>query len=142
MYDSEHRMIKALPKMIKAATCGELQDALQHHLEETESQVERLDRVFASFDEKPKGKKCHATVGLIEEGDELVSEHKKSSAINAAIISAAQKIEHYEIGSYGCLRAWAQLLGNQEAADLLEEILDEEKNADKTLNELSEAKNQ
>ena len=142
MYDSEHRIIKALPKMIKAATCPDLQNALQEHLQETESQAQRLERVFASFDEKPRAKKCPAMVGLLDEGESLVSDNKKSPAINAAIISAAQKVEHYEIASYGTLRAWAQLLGNQEATDLLEEILDEEKAADRTLNDLSEAKNE
>ncbi len=142
MYDAEHRIIKALPKMIKAATCSELQNALQHHLQETEAQAERLERVFAAFDEKPKSTKCPAMTGLIEEGEELVSEFKKSASINSAIVCAGQKIEHYEIASYGCLRAWAQALGNQEAADLLEETLDEEKTADRTLNDLAEAKNE
>ena len=142
MYDAEHRLTKALPKMIKAATCPDLQTALQHHLQETESQAERLERVFATFQEKPRWKKCPAIVGLIDEAEALASEHKKSPALNAAVISAGQKIEHYEIASYGCLRAWAQLLGNQEAMDLIEGILDEEKGADRTLNVLSEEKNE
>ncbi len=142
MYDSEHRIIKALPKLIKAATCADLQDALQHHLQETEGQVTKLERVFASFDEKVKSKKCPAMAGLLEEGDSIVGDYKKSPAINAAIISAGQKVEHYEIASYGCLRTWAELLDNSEAAHLLEEILEEEKAADRTLNDLAEAKNQ
>lgn len=142
IYDSEHRMVKALPDLIEAATCGELKEALQSHLHETERQVEKLERVFAAFDEKPKRTKCPAMVGLINEADDIVSENKKSPSINAAIIAAAQKVEHYEIASYGCLQAWAGLLGNREAADVLEEILDEEKAADKTLNELSVAKNE
>ena len=141
MYDAEHRIIKALPKMIKAATCEKLQQGLQHHLEETEGQVTQLERVFASFDEKPKAKKCPAMTGILDEGDEIVSDNKKSPTINAAIISACQKVEHYEIASYGTLRAWAQALGNEEAASLIEEILDQEKNADSTLNELAAAKN-
>jgi ferritin-like metal-binding protein YciE len=141
MYDSEHRIIKALPKLIKAATCEKLQNALQHHLEETEGQVTQLERVFAAFDEKPRAKKCPAMVGILSEGDDIVSENKKSPTINAAIISAGQKVEHYEIASYGTLRAWANLLGNETAANLLEEILDQEKDADNTLNELAAAKN-
>jgi ferritin-like metal-binding protein YciE len=141
MYDAEHRIIKALPKMIKAATCDQLKQALQQHLEETEGQVTQLERVFAAFDEKPKAKKCPAMAGILDEGDEIVSENKKSPAINAAIISAGQKVEHYEIASYGTLRAWASLLGNEEAANLIEEILDQEKNADNTLNDLAATKN-
>jgi ferritin-like metal-binding protein YciE len=142
MYDSEHRIIKALPKLIKAATCHELQEALQHHLEETEGHVTKIERVFATFDEKPKAKKCPAMTGILEEGDELVSENKKSTTINAAIISAGQKVEHYEIASYGTLHAWARLLDNEDAARLLQEILDQEKAADQTLNNLSVSKNQ
>jgi ferritin-like metal-binding protein YciE len=142
MYDSEHRIIQALPKLIKAATCTDLQNALQQHLQETEGQVTKLDRVFSTFDEKPKSKKCPAMIGLIEEGERIATENKKSPTINAAIISAAQKVEHYEIASYGCLRAWAELLGNLDAANLLEEILDEESKADSTLNDLATAKNQ
>lgn len=141
MYDAEHRIIKALPKMIKAATCEKLQEALQHHLDETEGQVTQLDRVFAAFDEKSKSKKCPAMVGILNEGDDIVSENKDTPVINAAIISACQKVEHYEIASYGTLRAWALLLGNEEAANILEEILDQEKDADNTLNELAKAKN-
>jgi ferritin-like metal-binding protein YciE len=141
MYDSEHRITKALPKMIEAATCEKLQQALQHHLEETEGQVTQIERVFAAFDEKPRAKKCPAMVGILEEGDRIVTENKNSTAINSAIISAGQKVEHYEIASYGTLRAWAQLLDNEEATALLEEILDQEKAADNTLNDLAVAKN-
>lgn len=142
MYDAEHRITKALPKLIKAATCRELQGALQNHLQETQGQIVKLEQVFAAFDEKPKAKKCPAMVGLLEEGDEIVSDNKKSPTINAAIISAGQKVEHYEIASYGCLHAWAEQLDNPEAASLIEEILNEEKNADKTLNDLAAAKNE
>lgn len=141
MYDSEHRIIKALPKAIKAATCGRLQQALQNHLQETEDQATRLERVFACFDEKPRAKKCAAMAGILDEAETIISENKKSPAINAAVISACQKVEHYEIASYGTLRAWAQVLGNEDAADILEEILDQEKEADHTLNELAAAKN-
>ncbi len=141
MNDSENRITKALPTLIKAATCEKLQQALQNHLEETEGQITQIERVFAAFGEKPRAKKCPAMVGILDEGDKLVSENKKSPAINAAIIAACQKIEHYEIASYGTLRAWARLLGNEDAAEILEEILDQEKEADQTLNELAIAKN-
>ncbi len=142
MYDAEHRIIKALPKLVKAATCKDLQKALLTHLQETKGQVTKLEKVFKSFGEKAKGKKCEATVGLLKEGDEIASENKGSPTINAAIISAGQKVEHYEIASYGCLRDWATLLGNPTAANLIQEILDQEAAADKKLGELAGKLNQ
>ncbi len=137
MYDAEQRIVRALPKMAKAATCTHLQAAIQSHLKETEGHVTKLEKVFKAFDEKAKAKKCEATVGLLEEGDEIAADFKGSPAINAALISAAQKVEHYEIASYGCLHEWAGLLGNQEAAGLLESILGEEKSANEALTELA-----
>jgi ferritin-like metal-binding protein YciE len=128
--------------MIAAATCNELKRALENHLDETKGQVDQLEKVFAAFEEKPKAKKCAAMEGLLEEGAEIVAKNKKSTAINSAIIAAAQKVEHYEIASYGTLHAWAQLLENDEAAEILEEILDQEKAADHTLNDLAVSKNQ
>jgi ferritin-like metal-binding protein YciE len=142
MYDSEHRITKALPKLIEAATCKELKSALESHLRETEGQIETLERVFKTFDEKPKQTKCDAIAGILTEGDNIVRKNKKAATVNAAIIAAAQKVEHYEIATYGCLKAWANTLGNNEAAGLLAEILDEEKAADQSLNELSAAKNE
>jgi ferritin-like metal-binding protein YciE len=142
MYDSEHRITKALPKLIEAATCKELKSALEAHLRETEGQIETLERVFKTFDEKPNQTRCEAIVGILTEGDSIVRKNKKSATINAAIIAAAQKVEHYEIATYGCLKAWANNLGNNEAANLLGEILGEEKGADQTLNELSSKKNE
>ena len=139
MYDAEHRIVKALPKMAKAATCEDLKAALQSHLRETEGHVTKLEQVFQCFDERAKAKKCEATVGLLEEGDEIAAEFKGSPAINAALISAAQKVEHYEMASYGCLHEWAGLLDNQEAANLLQEILNEEKAANASLTELARA---
>jgi ferritin-like metal-binding protein YciE len=139
MYDAERRIVKALPKMARAATCDDLKKAIQSHLKETEGHVKKLEKVFQSFDEKAKGKTCEATVGLLEEGDEIAAEFKGSPAINAALISAAQKVEHYEMASYGCLHEWAGLLGNEEAAGLLEEILGEEKAANEKLTELARA---
>src|SRR5664280_3750393 len=138
MYDAENRIIKALPKMAKAATFTHLRDAFLSHLRETEGQVKKLDQVFHSFDiHKPRSKKCAATVGLLEEGDEIAADFKGSPAINAALISAAQKVEHYEMASYGCLHEWAGLLGNEKAANLIEKILDEEKAANEKLTELA-----
>jgi len=139
MYDAEHRIVKALPKMARAATCDDLRGAIQSHLKETEGHVKKLEQVFQCFDEKAKGKKCEATVGLLEEGDEIAAEFKGSPAINAALISAAQKVEHYEMASYGCLHEWAGLLDNQEAASLLQEILNEEKAANESLTKLARA---
>jgi ferritin-like metal-binding protein YciE len=142
MYDAENRIAKALPKMAKAATDEDLKTAILNHLEETKGQIEKLEQVFAAFDEKAKGKKCKATVGLLEEGDEIASDNKGEPTINAAIISACQKVEHYEIASYGCLIAWGKLLDNDEAVNLLEEILEQEKQANEKLTELAEDKNQ
>ncbi len=139
MYDAEQRIVKALPKLAKAATCPDLKAAIQAHLKETEGHVKKLEQVFRSFDEKTKGKTCEATKGLLEEGDEIAAEFKGSPAINAALIAAAQKVEHYEIASYGCLHEWAGLLGNEKAAALLEAILDEEKAANEKLTELARA---
>jgi ferritin-like metal-binding protein YciE len=142
MYDSEHRITKALPKLIEAATCSELRSALQNHLEETEGHVTKIEKVFAAFGEKPRSQTCPAMTGILEEGDEIVSENDGSPTINAAIISACQKVEHYEIASYGTLHAWAELLENEDAAEIIEEILDQEKAADTTLNDLASAKNE
>ncbi len=139
MYDAERRIVKALPKMAKAATNSELTKALESHLRETEGQVLKLEQVFQFFNEKAKGKACEATIGLLKEGDEIAVDFKGFPAINAALISAAQKVEHYEIASYGCLHAWALLLGNPKAAGLLQEILDQEKAANETLNKLAQA---
>lgn len=141
MYDAEHRIIKALPKMAKAATCENLKAAFLSHLEQTHDQVAKLEQVFQAFGAKAKGKKCKATVGLLEEGEEIISDNQGEPTINAALISAAQKVEHYEIASYGCLYAWAQLLNNSSAARLLAEILTEEKAADKKLSGLATKNN-
>ena len=139
MYDAEHRIIKALPKLAKTATCEKLKEAFLSHLEETKGHVTKLEKAFKSFGETPKAKKCEATVGLLKEGDEIAAANKGEPTINAALISAGQKVEHYEIASYGCLHEWAGLLENKEAATLIEEILDEEKAADKKLMELARA---
>jgi ferritin-like metal-binding protein YciE len=135
MYDAEQRIVRALPKMVKAATCNHLKEAFQSHLEETKGHVTRLEKVFKAIGEKAKAKKCEATVGLLKEGDEIAAEFKGTPAINAALIAAGQKVEHYEIASYGSLHEWAKLLGHDDAADLLEATLEEEKGADEKLTE-------
>lgn len=139
MYDAERRIVKALPKMTEAATGEDLKAAFLFHLKETEGHVKKLEEVFQSFDKPVKGKTCEATVGLLEEADEIAEEFAGSSALDAALIAAAQKVEHYEIATYGCLHEWAGLLGNQKAARLLEGILEQEKGTDVALTELARA---
>ena len=138
VYNAEQQLVKALPKMAKAASSDDLRDAIENHLDQTKGQVERLEQIFEGLDESPKGKTCQAMKGLIEEGSEILEEKGEDSVIDAGIIAAAQKIEHYEIATYGTLRTWADLLNQDEAAGLLQETLDEEGDADKTLNELAE----
>lgn len=137
MYDAENRLTKALPKLAKAATDEELREAFESHLVETEGHVRKLEKVFYHFGKTARGKKCEAIVGLLKEGEEILSDNKSSPTINAALVSAAQKVEHYEIASYGCLREWADQLGNDPAAELLQDILDEEKAADQKLTEVA-----
>lgn len=138
MYYAEKQLTKALPKMAKAATHEHLRAAFEEHLTETEGHVQKLEQVFEAFGVEPKSKKCHAILGIISEADEIASENKKSPTINAALIYAGQKAEHYEIASYGGLRDWAKLLGNEDAANILDQILDEEKAADAKLTALAE----
>ncbi|MGV3771452.1 MAG: ferritin-like domain-containing protein [Verrucomicrobiales bacterium] len=137
IYDAENQLLKALPKMAKAATNEELRAAFEEHLEQTQGQIERLERIFEELDEKPKGKKCPAMQGLIEEGKEIIEEDADDDVRDAGLIAAAQKVEHYEIASYGCLRTYAEMLGFDEQADLLQETLDEEKETDENLTELA-----
>lgn len=137
VYSAEKQLVKALPKMAKAAMAEELQEALTMHLKETEGHVQSLEGVFRVFDMKPRAKKCEAMEGLLSEGDELAASFEGSPACDAAIISACQKVEHYEIASYGCLREWADLLGNPEASTMLEQILAEEVAADEKLTTLA-----
>lgn len=139
MYDAERRILKALPKMAKAAESSDLRKAFQTHSKETKGHVTKLEQVFQCFNQKSRGKACKATIGLLEEGDEITVTFKNSPAINAALISAAQKVEHYEVASYGCLHEWAGLLGNEKAAGLLNDILVEEKATDQLLTELARA---
>jgi ferritin-like metal-binding protein YciE len=138
LYSAENQLVKALPKMAKGASSEELKQALEDHLEQTQGHVERLEEVFEQLDETPKGKTCKAMKGLVEEGSEILEEDGEDSVVDAGIIAAAQKVEHYEIASYGTVRTWAGLLGENEAAELLQETLDEEGEANKLLNKLAQ----
>src|SRR5436190_16227059 len=137
IYDAEKQLIKALPKMAEQAHAPELQSAFEDHLEQTQEHVKRLEEVFELFEQKPRGKKCEAMAGLIEEAQDMMKEQATPPVMDAALIAAAQKVEHYEIATYGCLRTWAELLGKDEALDLLEETLNEEKDADETLTDIA-----
>lgn len=138
LYSAENQLLKALPKMAKAAASPELKAAFEEHLDETKGQVERLVTIFGKLDGSPKGKKCKAMEGLIEEGSDILDAEGEDSVKDAALICAAQKVEHYEMAGYGCARTFAQLLGLNDVADLLQETLDEEGNADKKLTEIAE----
>jgi len=138
LYNAEGQLLKALPKMAKAASSEELKDAFEKHLEQTKSHVERLEEVFEDIGEKPKGKTCRAMKGLIEEGSEILQEDGEESVIDAGIIVAAQKVEHYEIAGYGSVRTFAQLLGKDRSAELLQTTLEEESEANQLLNKLAE----
>lgn len=138
VYNAENQLLKALPKMAKSASSEELKQAFEDHLQETNEHVERLEEIFKGLDEKAKGKTCHAMKGLIEEGSEILEEEGEESVLDAGIIAAAQKVEHYEIATYGTLRTWANLLGEDDAAELLQQTLDEEGDTDKRLNDLAE----
>jgi ferritin-like metal-binding protein YciE len=137
LYNAETQLVKALPKMAKHATSDELRSAFEEHLEQTKGHVERLEQVFDSLDEKPKGKRCAGMEGLVEEGGGLMKEDFAGQVMDAALISAAQRVEHYEIAAYGTLCAYADLLGESGQASLLRETLQEEKEADQKLTELS-----
>jgi ferritin-like metal-binding protein YciE len=138
LYNAENQLLKALPRMAKAAAAPELKAAFEEHLAVTRAQVGRLDEIFAGLKEKATGKKCKAMEGLIEEGKETIEEKADPAVRDAALIAAAQKVEHYEMAGYGCVRTYARLLGYDAAADLLQETLDEEGDADKALTALAE----
>ncbi len=139
-YHAEKQLIKALPKMAKAATSEELQAAFENHLTETEGHVERLERAFAMLEMKPVAKPCHGMMGLVEEGEEVIKEKAKGepAAIDAALIAAAQKVEHYEIVAYGTLATFAETLELNDLAELFNETLEEEEAADDKLTEIAE----
>jgi ferritin-like metal-binding protein YciE len=139
LYNAENQLLKALPKMAKAASSEELKNAFEAHLRQTETHVERLENIFAQLDQTPKGKTCHGMRGLIEEGSEILKEEGDASVLDAGIIVAAQKVEHYEIASYGSVRTFAELLGQKKTAELLQTTLDEESEANELLNGLAES---
>jgi ferritin-like metal-binding protein YciE len=139
LYNAENQLLKALPKMAKAASSDDLKDAFEKHLEQTKGHVERLEQVFEALGEKPKGKTCRAMKGLIEEGSEILKEDGEESIIDAGIIVAAQKVEHYEIAGYGSVRTFAHLLRQNKAAELLQATLDEESETNEVLNRLAES---
>lgn len=137
IYHAEKQLLKALPKMVRTTSDNKLQKAFEEHLEETEGQVERLEGIFDELDLAKRGKHCSAMEGLIEEAKEIMDEVKDSAVLDAALITAAQKVEHYEIASYGSLIALGKMLGNKKATKLLEQTLEQERNADKLLTDLA-----
>jgi len=139
VYFAEKKILTALPKMMKAAQNEELKAAFEKHLGETEGQVERLEQVFSIIEEKPQGKTCDAIMGIVKEGEGIIEEYKNSPALDAGLLAVAQAVEHYEISRYGTLKAWAEELGHEDAANLLDETLEEEKDTDAALSELAEA---
>lgn len=138
LYSAESQILKALPKMIKAATHEALKAAFETHRRQTETHVQRLEQVFEALGESPKGKKCHGMEGVIEEGAELIQEKPEPAVLDAGLVSAAQHVEHYEIAGYGSVRAWAEKLGLDKQAKLLGKTLDEEKKTDELLTQLAE----
>jgi ferritin-like metal-binding protein YciE len=141
LYSAEKQIVKALPKMAKACESEELKEAFQSHLEETKGHVERLDEIFETLGKTSRGKTCHGMQGLLEEGSEMLEEIEKGGVRDAALISAAQRVEHYEIAAYGSVREYAKLLGKKQIVSLLEETLEEEKATDEKLTSISQQVN-
>jgi ferritin-like metal-binding protein YciE len=138
-YDAERQILKALPRLVKAATTEDLRLAFETHLEETSTHIERLEEVFASLDERVRGKHCDGVAGILEEGKSILEEDFDEATMDAALIGAAQRVEHYEMAAYGTLVAWAKAMGHDRAAGLLEKTLEEEKSTDQKLSSLAEA---
>jgi ferritin-like metal-binding protein YciE len=138
VYYAERQILKALPKLAKASENEELKNALMHHREETEGQVERLQKAFEALGKRARGKTCEAINGLVEEGDEVVEEFEQGPVRDAGIVACAQAVEHYEMARYGTIVAWAKAVGAEDVARLMQETLDEEKKADSTLNQLAQ----
>ena len=139
LYSAEKQILQALPKMAKKATNAQLKKGFETHLEETRGQVERLDQIFEMLGKSPRGKKCKGMEGLLEEGKEMMQEDMDPEVMDAALIAAAQRVEHYEIAGYGTVRTYAQLLGETQHAKLLQQTLEEEGNTDKKLTQLAES---
>ena len=141
LYSAETQLVKALPKMAKSAASDELRQGFEEHLEQTKGHVQRLEQIFEALGESPKGKKCKGMEGLIAEGSEVAEEDYEGNILDAALIGAAQRVEHYEIAGYGTVRAMAEVLGEDEHVSLLTETLDEEKETDEKLTELAQEAN-
>jgi ferritin-like metal-binding protein YciE len=139
VYNAEKQILRALPRMAKAADSPELQQAFTKHQKETEGHVQRLERIFKELGQAPRGKKCKGMEGLLEEGKEVLEEDGEPAVIDAALIGSAQRVEHYEMAAYGCLRTYAQLLGMDQAGQLLQQTLEEEEATDKKLTDLGES---
>jgi ferritin-like metal-binding protein YciE len=138
IYSAEKLIVRALPRMAKAAETQQLQQAFTQHLKETQGHVERLERIFKDLGQTARGKKCKGMEGLLEEGKEIMEQEGEGPVIDAALIAAAQRVEHYEMAAYGCLRTYAQLLGNSDAERLLQQTLNEEEAADQKLTQIGE----
>jgi len=139
IYDGERQITKALPKMIKKSTSDELRTAFEEHLEQTHGHIQRLEQVFAELEEKPRGKHCEGIAGLLEEGKSMMEEDFDDAAMDACLIGAGQRVEHYEMAAYGTLVAWAQAMGHDEVASLLQQTLEEEEAADDKLSTIAES---
>src|SRR6202162_6412291 len=137
IYNAENQLVKALPKMAKAANSEELRTGFEEHLEQTRGHVQRLEQIFKELGEKPSGKKCHGMEGLVPDGQEMMREYCEDDVRDAALFSAAQRVEHSEIAAYGTVRTYAELLGHDRAVELLEQTLEEEKETDQKLTELA-----
>lgn len=138
LYDAESQLIKVLPKMAKAASSKDLRQAFEEHLHQTKEHVERLERVFTFLKAKPKATNCKAMKGILEEGDDMIKAEGDPAVKDAGLIAAAQRVEHYEMAGYGCARAYAESLGEEKSAELLQKTLDEERETDENLTELAE----
>lgn len=139
LYSAENQILKALPRMIRAATNTKLKQGFSKHERQTRQHVKRLERIFRSLGEKPTGKKCVGMEGVLKEGSELIKERPDKEVLDAGLISAAQHVEHYEMAGYGTVRTWAQLMGHEDHAALLQQTLDEERETDETLTSLAES---
>jgi ferritin-like metal-binding protein YciE len=139
LYSAEKQLVKALPKMAKNADSPDLQKAFEQHLNQTEQHVERIERIFSNLGGSPRGKKCVAMEGLIDEGSELLKQDVEPNVLDAGLIAAAQKVEHYEIASYGTARAWAERMGHDDHARILQQTLEEESMANEKLTQIAES---
>jgi len=141
LYNAETQLVKALPKMAKAAKSEALREGFEQHLDQTRGHVQRLEQIFEAMEESPKGRKCAGMQGLVEEGEEVMDENSDSNALDAGLIAAAQRVEHYEIAGYGSVCAFAEMLGESDAVDLLQQTLNEEKETDEKLTEIAKQAN-